>query len=187
MRHPFEADAALLLCSDGLTDLVPSAAIAADRPRLCGHPREVVRALIEAANDAGGKDNVTAVYVEGPRFATAEDTRDLRALRAARLSPSSALPRRRRPDRADRAADARNRRGAGASAALVLLLLRSPRWLCICNAIVCGADVTGDGVMAATTPLVVRPGESIDRRACAAHAAGAEVIVEPGEYRERLG
>ncbi|MGH9144553.1 MAG: PP2C family protein-serine/threonine phosphatase, partial [Vicinamibacterales bacterium] len=65
----FEPDAALLLCSDGLTDLVESAAINQIVTQLAGRPHDVVAALIEAANDAGGKDNVTVVYVEGELFA----------------------------------------------------------------------------------------------------------------------
>src|SRR4051794_34611657 len=77
-RQPLETDAALLLCSDGLTDAVTSGTITEIVAGLAGHPFEVVRALIEAANAAGGKDNVTVVYVEGPRFAEGEDTRDLR-------------------------------------------------------------------------------------------------------------
>jgi serine/threonine protein phosphatase PrpC len=78
IRTPFEADSALLLCSDGLTDLVTGGAIVDIVRVFAGHPYEIVRALIDAANDAGGKDNVTVVYVEGPRFALGEDTRDLR-------------------------------------------------------------------------------------------------------------
>ena len=66
---PFEPDAALLLCSDGLTDLVESATINRIVTQLAGRPHDVVDALIEAANDAGGKDNVTVVYVEGELFA----------------------------------------------------------------------------------------------------------------------
>ena len=66
---PFEPDAALLLCSDGLTDLV---AVDDDRAaRASGSPAirtRSSRALIDAANDAGGKDNVTGVFVEGDRF-----------------------------------------------------------------------------------------------------------------------
>src|SRR3954463_4839752 len=80
-RYPFETDAALLLCSDGLTDLVPAAVIASIVAAATGDPYRVVQALIDAANHAGGKDNVTAVYVEGPQFAAQEDTRDLRAAR----------------------------------------------------------------------------------------------------------
>ena len=48
-----------------------------------GHPEQAVRALIDAANDAGGKDNVTAVYVEGPAFAE----RVRRAIPAADAAP----------------------------------------------------------------------------------------------------
>jgi len=65
----FEPDAALLMCSDGLTDLVESATINQIVTQLAGRPQEVAAALIEAANDAGGKDNVTVVYVEGELFA----------------------------------------------------------------------------------------------------------------------
>ena len=65
----FEPDAALLICSDGLTDLVDSTTITDVATRLAGRPSDVVKALIQAANDAGGKDNVTVVYVEGEQFA----------------------------------------------------------------------------------------------------------------------
>ena len=67
----FEPDAALLLCSDGLTDLVDSTSIN-DIVRRCGRPAaDGGEALIDAANAAGGKDNVTVVYVEGEQFAAA--------------------------------------------------------------------------------------------------------------------
>ena len=82
---PFEPDAALLLCSDGLTDLVESAAINQIVTQLAGRPHDVVHALIEAANDAGGKDNVTVVYVEGELFAAG---RARRARRSAAPSPA---------------------------------------------------------------------------------------------------
>ena len=65
---PVEADAALLLCSDGLSDLVPSGTISAVATRFAADPSRVVQGLVEAANDAGGKDNVTAVFIEGERF-----------------------------------------------------------------------------------------------------------------------
>ncbi|HTX33818.1 MAG TPA: protein phosphatase 2C domain-containing protein [Bryobacteraceae bacterium] len=67
-RIPFEADSALLLCSDGLSDLVPSAEIQALVERHAGDPAPAVRDLIAAANRAGGKDNVTVVLVEGEQF-----------------------------------------------------------------------------------------------------------------------
>ena len=69
---PFEHDAALLLCSDGLTDLVDSVTIARTVSQWAGDPDSVVRELIAAANAAGGKDNVTVVYVEGEQFAASQ-------------------------------------------------------------------------------------------------------------------
>jgi PPM family protein phosphatase len=68
-RIPFEPDAALLICSDGLSDLVTSAEIRRALEQNAGNPEGAVRALIAAANRAGGKDNVTVVVVEGEQFA----------------------------------------------------------------------------------------------------------------------
>src|SRR5262249_58941619 len=65
----FEPDAALLLCSDGLTDLVDSSSLHGIVKRCAGQPDRVVKELIDAANAAGGKDNISVVYVEGERFA----------------------------------------------------------------------------------------------------------------------
>jgi parallel beta-helix repeat protein len=70
---PFEPDAALLLCSDGLSDLVTSRDMLAIASRHAGNPDAVVKALIGAANRAGGKDNVTVIYVEGPEFHRASE------------------------------------------------------------------------------------------------------------------
>ena len=52
----------LLLCSDGLTTMVPEQRIA---ETLLAHPRlrDAGEALIAAANDAGGRDNITVVLV----------------------------------------------------------------------------------------------------------------------------
>src|SRR5262245_51809767 len=68
----FEADAALLLCSDGLSDLVDSGTIGDVVNQCVGEPEAVTRALIEMANAAGGKDNITVVYVEGEKFAASQ-------------------------------------------------------------------------------------------------------------------
>ncbi len=69
MRVPFEPDASLLLCSDGLTDEVTSAEILRTATRGAGDPARIARELIQLANDAGGKDNISVVYVEGPQVA----------------------------------------------------------------------------------------------------------------------
>ncbi|SPF49692.1 Protein serine/threonine phosphatase [Candidatus Sulfopaludibacter sp. SbA4] len=71
-RIPFDPDSALLLCSDGLSDQVPSNEIRAAVERHAGNPEAAVRELIEAANRAGGKDNVTVLVVEGDQFGVAQ-------------------------------------------------------------------------------------------------------------------
>ena len=52
----------ILLCSDGLTEMVRDGAIASTLGE--GTPDEVVWRLVEMANDAGGVDNITTVVVE---------------------------------------------------------------------------------------------------------------------------
>ncbi|MBM4319091.1 MAG: Stp1/IreP family PP2C-type Ser/Thr phosphatase [Deltaproteobacteria bacterium] len=52
----------LLLCSDGLSDLVGRDQL---KSIVLGHPpREAVQQLIAAANDGGGSDNITAILVQ---------------------------------------------------------------------------------------------------------------------------
>ncbi|HLK69944.1 MAG TPA: protein phosphatase 2C domain-containing protein [Bryobacteraceae bacterium] len=70
-RIPFDPDSALLLCSDGLSDQVTSAEIIAAVERNAGNPQRAVRELIDAANRAGGKDNVTVLIAEGEQFKAA--------------------------------------------------------------------------------------------------------------------
>jgi PPM family protein phosphatase len=65
---PFETDSAFLLCSDGLSDMLSSADIEQIVRQHAGHPDDVVGALILAANEAGGRDNITVIYVEGADF-----------------------------------------------------------------------------------------------------------------------
>ncbi len=67
-RIPFDGDSAMVLCSDGLSDLVPSETIRKAVERNAGNPDGAVRELIAAANSAGGKDNVTVLVVEGDQF-----------------------------------------------------------------------------------------------------------------------
>jgi protein phosphatase len=52
----------LVLCSDGLTEMVPSAAIAGI---LSAHdePKATATQLVEQANDSGGRDNITVIVV----------------------------------------------------------------------------------------------------------------------------
>jgi len=174
-RHPFEPDAALLLCSDGLSDMVPSAVIAEIVRSGAGHPQRIVRDLIDAANDAGGKDNVTVVYVEGSAFASGEETRDLRPRRDSQVTDLPAAP---TPARSGRSRAARWRLASLVTLLVIVsagaLYIRRDRFL---PPMTIAPDVA--------VPIVVRPGESITAAVRGA-AAGSDVTVEPGEYRERV-
>jgi PPM family protein phosphatase len=65
-ESPFLPGDTLLLCSDGLTDLIDSAVISSvlnNGDTLEGK----CRSLVDAANRAGGKDNITVVLVQHPK------------------------------------------------------------------------------------------------------------------------
>jgi serine/threonine protein phosphatase PrpC len=89
----FERDAALVLCSDGLSDLVSSGSVRRIVEAHAGAPALAVQELITAANDAGGKDNVTVLVVEGDEFASAVAARGSRRGRArtAATTPPSTM------------------------------------------------------------------------------------------------
>ena len=81
---PVEAGDRILLCSDGLSDMVPEARISeilADSP---DDPETPARRLLSAALDAGGTDNVTVVVVDVreqvPREDHSGDTREMPAV-----------------------------------------------------------------------------------------------------------
>jgi serine/threonine protein phosphatase PrpC len=157
-----EHDSALLLCSDGLTDLVDSATINEIVRRFAGNPDQVVIALIAAANRAGGKDNVTAIYVEGDRFLST------------RLPPEPVADAGKVGDRSIR---------------LVMLFLLTVLFALTAGGGLPRSAIVDQGTTAPSTntsgQLVVRAGESISD-ALQRATAGSEVVVEPGEYREAV-
>jgi protein phosphatase len=53
----------LLLCSDGLTTMVPDEEIAAVLARTQGDVEETAKALVAAANEHGGEDNITVLVL----------------------------------------------------------------------------------------------------------------------------
>jgi serine/threonine protein phosphatase PrpC len=71
LQLPFERDCALVMCSDGLSDMITSAEILRIVELHAGNLRETVRQLISHANSAGGKDNISVVVVAGDDFASA--------------------------------------------------------------------------------------------------------------------
>jgi serine/threonine protein phosphatase PrpC len=171
----FEPDAALLLCSDGLTDLVDSTRIAAIVARWAGRPQQVVDSLVDAANTAGGKDNVTVVYVEGEQFAPA----------VAELPPSAAEITRRLTPMNEVTPPPSRRRSAVRianifliTAILVLTIVQSDRVRPF-------SEPTAGAPVAADAEIVVGPSQSIGDALKRARP-GTTIVVEPGEYRETL-
>jgi len=73
---PMPPDGLLLLCTDGLTDLVSSNEILAGVERYAPDFDAVIHALIDVANNAGGKDNITVVIVAGPSYGSTVLVRD---------------------------------------------------------------------------------------------------------------
>ena len=153
---PFGPGEALLLCSDGLTDLVDSSAILRIAGEHAGNPAAVVRGLIDAANTAGGKDNVTAVYIE-------------RAAETAAVLLTNTPPR---------------RRGL-ILASIIGLLLLVTAYVVYRAGYVPSLDWPPAAIALKLQSQTVKPGESI---AAALERAqpGGEILVQPGEYRERI-
>ncbi len=60
---PWKNADALLLCSDGLTDMVTLPEII-DIIKKQEEPQKICQTLIKAANDAGGHDNITVMYIK---------------------------------------------------------------------------------------------------------------------------
>ena len=61
-QHPLRVGDILLLCSDGLTEMVPDRAIAAILADPVPLPVQAQQ-LIDAAKAAGGRDNVSVILV----------------------------------------------------------------------------------------------------------------------------
>ena len=158
---PFEPDAALLLCSDGLTDAVRSTKIRETVAELAGQPDRVVAALIEAASAAGGKDNITVVYVEGERFA--ESRRSAGAVKPGRRSRVGLI-------------SALAVVVAALVAAFVAMRLR-PDWRASVTRLVPRVLAERSILVGATDSIA----EALQRA-----GPGSTIIVEPGEYHERL-
>jgi protein phosphatase len=62
IKGPFQAADTFLLCSDGLSDMITDQEIESILMQGLA-PEITARRLVDAANEAGGKDNITAVVV----------------------------------------------------------------------------------------------------------------------------
>jgi len=65
VRRPFYPDAALVLCSDGLSDMVTSDEIRACVAKSGNDGRNAAFELVNLANARGGKDKVSVIVVTG--------------------------------------------------------------------------------------------------------------------------
>ena len=169
----FEEDAAIVLCSDGLSDLVTSQVVLATSADHAGKPDAVVQQLIAHANRAGGKDNVTVVYVEGPAYA-----RDSQTHAGVASSGSSAIRR------------VATHTGAFVVGALLgaVLMTFAPAWV---TELMPGAPVTAvTGSPRVPRTLMVQQAAASDfatiAEALAKAMPGDTIVVGPGEYREQL-
>lgn len=187
LRVPFEADAALLLCSDGLTDAISTSVIRAIIARYAGHPQEIARALIEAANQAGGRDNVTVVYAEGSQFAGQPDAAVTPLVQREHPTLLGASARERQPAPEVPLDERSERRRRWRTTAITALLA-----VVVAAAIALGMTGRWPSRLPSALPsldsnrrLTVGPSDSI-AEAIARAAPGALVVVEPGEYREYI-
>lgn len=186
----FEPDAALLLCSDGLTDVVDSSSIQRVVAQWAGHPQQVVDALIEAANAAGGKDNVTVVYVEGEQFALASAGLGAPDQEITRRLVPAGTRQEARPSRSTAAADPERRRVRRERVvrSILVFLLTVVILLVVFQSVpelpLVGPQAPGRSA-ADTWRVTVQPSQSI-AEALQAARPGTTIVVAPGEYREML-
>jgi hypothetical protein len=145
---PIEAGDRILLCSDGLSDMVSETGISeilADSP---DDPERAARVLLSAALDAGGNDNITIVVVD-VKGQPAADVRERRERRSGGTSEMLALgpsgqgveartPPRARPRRSTKAVRRKRSRGfwkglgklvRGLAIVLVLVAALTPVYL----------------------------------------------------------
>ncbi len=181
-RFPFDPEGAILLCSDGLTDLVSSESIARIVREHAGDEQRAVERLIEAANAAGGKDNVTVALAAGDRFAAALGARrepDMGRRALTTEAPGGAI-----------ASPSRSRPGylfaLGVLAGVALfwgftLLDRSP---------VSSISPLGPALQSTRAPRAFLVGPGLEFTgigdALAAARPGDTVSVAPGVYREQV-
>lgn len=184
IEEPLERDCAILMCTDGLSDMVPSPMIERIVRKHAGHPDAVAAALVAAANEAGGKDNVTVVYAEAPDFARAVGASTAQPSRTAVTGAAAVQPLReggKGPGLIARAAQGVMRSRAtwfalGAMAGVLAALGLIWRVAAIepagARTLIVGAEGNGQFARISDATASARPGDL--------------VRVEPGVYHERV-
>jgi len=192
IEEPLEADAAILVCSDGLSDMLQAAAISHVVAHHAGAPQQVVEALVAAANDAGGRDNITVVYAEMPLFAERmggrpSDSSDTATLKGSDTTMSISST-------ASGAIETTPARGRLRRAVRAVVSSRTT-WFAagtlagVVGALALTAYVATTQVRGSTTLVVAADGTAPFASIAAAVAAsrpGDVIRVDPGEYREEV-
>jgi PPM family protein phosphatase len=143
---PIEAGDRILLCSDGLSDMVSETGISEILAEYPDDPERAARVLLSAALDAGGNDNITVVVVDVKEQPAAEVRESRSGASSEMLAPghsgqgveAPSTPPRARPRRSTRAARRKRSRGLrrglgklvrGLAIVLVLALALTPAYL----------------------------------------------------------
>jgi protein phosphatase len=151
---PVEAGDRFLLCSDGLSDMIPETRLGEILAEAPGDPEKPARSLLSAALDAGGADNVTVIVVDvkaetAPHEERSGDTHEMPPVarsgdQAATRAPAKRSSRkerepraetRSRPSRQTKAARRKRRRSRfgsfvrGLAAVLVVVVALTPAYL----------------------------------------------------------
>jgi protein phosphatase len=143
---PIEAGDRILLCSDGLSDMVSETVISEILAESQDDPERAARVLLSAALDAGGNDNITIVVVDVKEQPAAEVRERSESLSGGTLAPgysgqgveAPSTPPRARPRRSTRAARRKRSRGfrralgklvRGLAIVLVLVAALTPVYL----------------------------------------------------------
>jgi serine/threonine protein phosphatase PrpC len=190
IEGPLEMDAAILLCSDGLSDMLAGSTIAHIVRQHAGYPEQVVEGLVAAANDAGGRDNVTVVYAEMPLFAEAMAGRAGHRLTPTEPPDGAPVPAARNVATPDAAGPAgRIRRAVRAVVGSRTTWFAAGALAGVLGALALTAYVARSQVPPSRMLFVGPDGTSSFRTIAAALAAarpGDVVRVEPGVYREAV-
>jgi serine/threonine protein phosphatase PrpC len=189
---PIDDESALLLCSDGLTDLVPIDEIAYIVDLHQRDPAGVVQALIDAANRAGGKDNISVIFAAGKQFASRVDS-----------SPDTTITRKIGPRPHQAAIETAPVAPPDPQAAAAALLKRGS--LVFAAGVLVGAAAVAAVVWTRASGISTVPAQQVTRRPATIRVgsgpqtssntiaaaidqshSGDTILVEPGEYHESL-
>jgi protein phosphatase len=151
---PVEAGDRFLLCSDGLSDMIPEIRVGEILAEAPGDPEKPAQSLVSAALDAGGADNVTVIVVDvkaetAPHEERSGDTHEMppvarsgdqaatraSAKRSSRKEREPRAEARSRPSRQTKVARRKRRRSRfgsfvrGLAAVLVVVVALTPAYL----------------------------------------------------------